>query len=99
MLIRCHSCQALFSLQDGVAAAGVGFKVECGRCLNVFEANALPRIPPERANTPTVQRPVPPDPGIPYPVPDPGVPYPVPDPGEPYPAPEPGDPTDDPEAD
>ena len=63
MLIRCHSCQALFSLQDGVAAAGVGFKVECGRCLTVFEANALPRIPPERANTPTVQRPVPPDPG------------------------------------
>ena len=24
--------------------------------------------------------PVPPDPGVPYPVPDPGVPYPVPDP-------------------
>ena len=64
MLIRCQSCQALFSLQDGVAAAGVGFKVECGRCLNVFEANAPPRILPERANTPTVQRPVPPDPGL-----------------------------------
>ena len=69
MLIRCQSCQALFSLQDGVAAAGVGFKVECGRCLTVFEANALPRIPPERANTPTVQRPVPPI----YKPPDPAV--------------------------
>ena len=49
MLIRCHSCQALFSLQDGVAAAGVGFKVECGRCLNVFEANGAARRLYERA--------------------------------------------------
>src|SRR5205823_3485356 len=69
MLIRCQSCQAVFSLQDGIAAAGVAFKVECGRCLSVFDANASPRTPPERADTPTVQRPVPPlyktsDPGV-----------------------------------
>jgi predicted Zn finger-like uncharacterized protein len=69
MLIRCQSCQALFSLQDGVAAAGSGFKVECGRCLSVFDATAPARVPPSRLDTPTVQRLVAPitkpsDPGV-----------------------------------
>jgi tetratricopeptide (TPR) repeat protein len=38
MLIRCRKCQALYTLQDGVAASGAAFRVECGRCLEVFEA-------------------------------------------------------------
>jgi len=42
MLIRCQRCQALFSLQDGVAGPAGSFKVECGRCLNVFETAAMP---------------------------------------------------------
>ena len=68
MLIRCQSCQALFSLQDGVAAAGVHFKVECGRCQSVFETTAPVRVP-ERAVTPAPQRPIEPprkpvDPGV-----------------------------------
>ena len=54
MLIRCQQCQALFSLQDGVAASAGSFKVECGRCLQVFAAAAPektpppPRLPPPR---------------------------------------------------
>ena len=36
MLIRCQRCQAVFSLQDGVAGASSNFKVECGRCALVF---------------------------------------------------------------
>ncbi len=40
MLIRCQQCQALFSLQDGVAGAAGTFKVECGRCHNLFDAAA-----------------------------------------------------------
>jgi predicted Zn finger-like uncharacterized protein len=43
MLIRCQKCQAVFSLQDGVVASGARFKVECGRCLQVFEASAPTR--------------------------------------------------------
>jgi predicted Zn finger-like uncharacterized protein len=57
MLIRCQSCQALFSLQDGVAAAGARFKVECGRCLSVFDASAAMRVS-ERAVTPAPQGPI-----------------------------------------
>jgi hypothetical protein len=69
MLIRCQSCQALFSLQDGVAARGTVFPVQCGRCLKVFEAEAPSKAPPSRLDTPTVQRPVmpvyrPSDPGV-----------------------------------
>ena len=48
MLIRCQKCQALYTLQDGVAAAGTAFRVECGRCLEVFEAAG-----PRRAGPPT----------------------------------------------
>lgn len=43
MLIRCQKCQAVFSLQDGAVASGARFKVECGRCLQVFEASAPTR--------------------------------------------------------
>jgi len=46
VLIRCQRCRALYSLSDGVAPAGARFKVECGRCLLVFEAAAPP---PRRA--------------------------------------------------
>ncbi|HEX9577317.1 MAG TPA: hypothetical protein VF993_06160 [Myxococcales bacterium] len=52
MLIRCQKCQALFSLQDGVAASGASFHVECGRCLLVFPATA-----PRREITTPVQTP------------------------------------------
>ncbi len=48
MLIRCRKCQALYTLQDGVAAAGAAFRVECGRCLEVFEAAG-----PRAAGTPS----------------------------------------------
>lgn len=58
MLIRCAKCQALYTLQDGVAAAGTSFRVECGRCLSVFDAAA-----PGRASaTPAGVRPVAPAP-------------------------------------
>jgi len=45
MLIRCRQCQALFSLQDGAAGTARSFKVECGRCLNVFDAAAAIQKP------------------------------------------------------
>ena len=55
MLIRCQKCQALYTLQDGVAPAGVAFRVECGRCLEVFEAAAARRTsvptPPQAMTT------------------------------------------------
>ncbi len=40
MLIECSQCHAVFSLQDSVAVAGMPFKVQCGRCLAVFQAPA-----------------------------------------------------------
>jgi predicted Zn finger-like uncharacterized protein len=43
VLIRCQRCRALYSLSDGVAPAGARFKVECGRCLLVFETAAPTR--------------------------------------------------------
>jgi len=46
VLIECSRCHALFSLQDGIAAAGARFKVQCGRCLEVFETVAAPRTHP-----------------------------------------------------
>lgn len=46
MLIRCQQCRATFSLQDGVAPGGASFKVECGRCLHVFETAAPARPSP-----------------------------------------------------
>jgi predicted Zn finger-like uncharacterized protein len=58
MLIRCQQCQALFSLQDGVAGAAGNFQVQCGRCLHVFEASAPPGL-----KTPPPQHPVTPAPG------------------------------------
>jgi len=45
LLIECSRCRAVFSLQDGIAAAGTRFKVQCGRCLAVFEAAGPPRPP------------------------------------------------------
>ncbi len=51
MLIRCRKCQALYTLQDGVAGAGAAFRVECGRCLEVFEAAG-----PRRAGVATPAR-------------------------------------------
>jgi predicted Zn finger-like uncharacterized protein len=58
MLIRCQQCQALFSLQDGVAGGAGSFQVECGRCMNVFAATA-----PHGVKTPPPQPPVTPAPG------------------------------------
>src|SRR5947209_17080037 len=61
MLIRCQRCQAVFSLQDGVAGASSSFKVECGRCALVFDATApakseavpqTPATPAPRASDP-----------------------------------------------
>jgi len=46
VLIECSRCHALFSLQNGIAAAGARFKVQCGRCLEVFETVAAPRTHP-----------------------------------------------------
>jgi len=46
VLIECSRCHALFSLQDGIATAGPRFKVQCGRCLEVFETVAAPRTDP-----------------------------------------------------
>jgi predicted Zn finger-like uncharacterized protein len=57
VLIECSRCQALFSLQDGIAAAGARFKVQCGRCLEVFETVAAPRIhPPPPQDADAVER-------------------------------------------
>jgi predicted Zn finger-like uncharacterized protein len=44
--IRCQSCQAVFSLQDGIFGAGGRVPVQCGRCLSVFEAVVVPGTPP-----------------------------------------------------
>jgi len=66
MLIRCQTCHALYSLQDGVATSGAAFQVECGRCLAVFAATPA-RVDPEAKTPPHVAPiaalPVPPDPG------------------------------------
>ena len=43
MLIECSRCRAVFSLHESVAATGTRFKVQCGRCLAIFEAVATPR--------------------------------------------------------
>ncbi|HYR19380.1 MAG TPA: MJ0042-type zinc finger domain-containing protein [Myxococcales bacterium] len=66
MLIRCARCQAIFSVQDGLAGpVQRAFRVECGRCQAVFDAQSgqLPeahRTPaPRRIPTPVpFQRPV-----------------------------------------
>jgi predicted Zn finger-like uncharacterized protein len=44
--IRCHNCQAVFSLQDGIFGAGGRVPVQCGRCLSVFETVVVPPTPP-----------------------------------------------------
>ena len=53
MLIECSRCHAVFSLQDGIVSAGARFKVQCGRCLEVFEtigaSRTHPPPPPEAA--------------------------------------------------
>ncbi len=59
MLIRCQQCQAIFSLQDGVALGAGSFKVECGRCRNVFQATAPARTPPPLPATPPPRAPDP----------------------------------------
>ena len=59
MLIRCQQCQAVFSLQDGVAPAAGRFRVECGRCLQIFEAAAPEKTP--RPPTTPAPRPADPD--------------------------------------
>jgi FimV-like protein len=46
VLIECSRCHAVFSLQDGIATAGARFKVQCGRCLQVFETVGAPRTHP-----------------------------------------------------
>ena len=66
MLIRCGRCQAVFSIQEGLAGpVQRAFRVECGRCQAVFDAHAGqvsegPRTPPpRRIPTPVpFQRPV-----------------------------------------
>jgi predicted Zn finger-like uncharacterized protein len=40
VLIECSRCHAVFSAQDGIAAAGTRFSVQCGRCQAVFEVVA-----------------------------------------------------------
>jgi predicted Zn finger-like uncharacterized protein len=45
VLIECSRCHAVFSLQE-IATAGARFKVQCGRCLEVFETVAAPRTHP-----------------------------------------------------
>ncbi|HWE26295.1 MAG TPA: MJ0042-type zinc finger domain-containing protein, partial [Myxococcales bacterium] len=59
MLVRCARCQAVFSVQDGLAGpVQRTFSVECGRCLLVFEASSAhagdgPRTAtPRRISTP-----------------------------------------------
>src|SRR5260370_38551592 len=70
MLIRCERCRAVFSLQDGVAASGAAFQVECGRCAMLFEAkpSAPLRVDPEAKTplkvAPLAAAPRPPDPGV-----------------------------------
>jgi len=46
VLIECSRCHAVFSLQDGIASAGARFKVQCGRCLEVFETIGASRAHP-----------------------------------------------------
>ena len=66
MLIRCGRCQAVFSIQEGLAGpVQRAFRVECGRCQAVFDAQSgqlpeAPRTPPpRRIPTPVpLQRPV-----------------------------------------
>ena len=65
MLIRCARCQAIFSVQEGLAGpVQRAFRVECGRCQAVFDAQSGqlpegPRTPPRRIPTPVpLQRPV-----------------------------------------
>jgi predicted Zn finger-like uncharacterized protein len=38
--IECSRCHAVFSVQDGIAAAGTRFSVQCGRCQAVFDVVA-----------------------------------------------------------
>lgn len=57
MLIRCEKCLALYSLQDGVVRSAQGevppsFAVECGRCLNQFEADGPSAFRPSVRKTP-----------------------------------------------
>ncbi|TMA90791.1 MAG: hypothetical protein E6J65_07900 [Deltaproteobacteria bacterium] len=40
MLIECSRCHAVFSVQDGIAAEGTRFSVQCGRCQSVFDVVA-----------------------------------------------------------
>ena len=66
MLIRCARCQAVFSVQEGLAGpVQRAFRVECGRCQAVFDAQSgqLPEAhrasAPRRIPTPVpFQRPV-----------------------------------------
>jgi predicted Zn finger-like uncharacterized protein len=66
VLIRCARCQAVFSVQEGLAGpVQRAFRVECGRCRAVFDAQSgqlpeAPRTPPpRRIPTPVpLQRPV-----------------------------------------
>ena len=60
MLIRCRQCQALFSLQESAAGTAGSFQVECGRCLNVFDAAAA--IEKQEKTPPPPQALIPPAP-------------------------------------
>src|SRR5205807_3166533 len=40
VLIECSRCRAVFSVEDGIAAEGTRFSVQCGRCHAVFDAVA-----------------------------------------------------------
>jgi predicted Zn finger-like uncharacterized protein len=54
VLIRCARCQAIFSVQEGLAGpVQRAFRVECGRCQAVFDAQSgqlpeAPRMPASR---------------------------------------------------
>jgi predicted Zn finger-like uncharacterized protein len=65
VIVRCEKCQAVFSVQDGLAAAGAPFQVECGRCAQLFQARPLaPPAVEAEAKTPVRVAPVAPDPVV-----------------------------------
>jgi tetratricopeptide (TPR) repeat protein len=59
LLIECSRCHAIFSLHESAAAAGAPFKVQCGRCLAVFEVGAAARPAAPSPAAPTRVEPAP----------------------------------------
>jgi predicted Zn finger-like uncharacterized protein len=55
MVIECSRCRAVFSFQEGIAAAGTPFSVQCGRCLTVFEVVAPGAAPAPEVAAPAAE--------------------------------------------